>query len=87
MSYNYKSQKANIFTERGSEMFTKIRDRSKKLLEDAGSFRMQEVWKGCGGGDSWDMLACVDRLVEMGEIVEITKGNVAAQYRVFVKAN
>ena len=29
-------------------------------------------------------LACVDRLVELGEIKEITNGGVAGQHRVFI---
>lgn len=37
-------------------------------------------------GDSWEMMARVDRLVELGEIREITGSNVAGQDRVFVEA-
>jgi hypothetical protein len=47
---------------------------------------MQEIMNGSGGGDTWDMLACMDRLVELGEIREVTmNGDVAGQHRVFVK--
>lgn len=34
-------------------------------------------------GDSWFLMACVDRLVELGEIREITK-HAPGQCRVFV---
>jgi hypothetical protein len=38
-----------------------------------------------GIGDSWQRIACVDRLVELGEIREITNPNeVAGQHRIFV---
>jgi hypothetical protein len=36
-------------------------------------------------GDSWTMLACLDYLVENGEIREITGSAVAGQNRVFVR--
>lgn len=45
---------------------------------------MQEVMQGCSG-DAWTMLACVDRMVELKEIVEVTlPGTVAGQHRVFI---
>lgn len=81
--YVYEEQKSVIFTEQGQRMFLEIRDRANALLKNAGAFRMLEVF--CCG-DSWDMMACVDRLVELGEIVELTQTNVAGQYRAFVSA-
>lgn len=44
---------------------------------------IKEVINGVTG-DTWDHLACVDRMVELGEIKEITKGETAGQYRVFI---
>lgn len=82
--YKYETEKPNLFTEQGQEMFLAIRDKSKKLLEQAGSFTMEKVISG-QSGSVWQMLACVDRLVEIGEIKEVTdKNNVAAQNRVFI---
>lgn len=86
MPYNYEEQKPAIFTESGQRMFLKIRDHAQDLLKKAGAARMQELVSGAGGGDSWDMLACVDRLVEIGEIKEIPRSNIPAQYRVFISA-
>ena len=38
-------------------------------------------------GDTWLMLACLDYLVERGELREITAGmDVAGQHRVYVAA-
>lgn len=82
--YIYETQKQNIFTEEGQRMFLSIRDNINLLLKKSGAVRMQEAIM-CATGNSWDMLACVDRMVELGEIREITNKNVAAQYRVFVK--
>jgi hypothetical protein len=83
MSYDYKTQRARIFTEDGQVMFLQIRDQAKRLLKVAGCFRIQECMSGVTG-DSWDMLACFDRLKELGEIYEITQEKVAAQHRIFV---
>ena len=41
----------------------------------------------CVGSDSWMMLACVDRLVELKEIREVTGNNVAGQHRVFMSVS
>lgn len=84
MAYNYEEEKPTIFTESGQVMFLRIRDRTKKLLEQSGSVRMQEVIRECSGS-SWQMLACVDRLVELGELREVTAGmDCAGQDRIFV---
>jgi hypothetical protein len=81
--YNYQTEKSKIFTEDGQEMFLKIRDKVQHLLKQSGAVMMQNAISGVTG-DSWMMLACVDRLVELKEIREVTKENVAGQYRVFV---
>ena len=84
--YRYSDIKPKLFTEDGSVMFTKIRDRVKRLLAESGAFTMGAAIRVAGGGDSWTMLACVDRLVELGEIREVTEpGVVAGQDRVFVE--
>lgn len=44
-----------------------------------------EATNGCGS-DDWLRLACMDRLVEMREIREVTEGDVPGQHRVFVAA-
>ena len=82
--YNYENEKSKIFTENGQEMFLKIRDKVQLLLKQSGAFMLENAISGITG-DSWSMLACVDRLVELKEIKEITdKTKVAGQHRVFV---
>jgi len=83
--YDYKTQRKAIFTENGQIMFLAIRDKAKELLAVAGAFREDHVTAGCGGGDSWDMLACVDRLVELGEIICVNNSS-ARQYWVYISA-
>jgi len=83
MSYDYTKQREYVFSESGIKMFMAIRDRAKELLEEAGAFREQEL-HACVSGDSWDMLACVDYLVERGEIQRVYSLG-ARQYNVYVK--
>jgi len=82
MSYQYSTERETLFSEKGSVLFTSIRDNVKRLLKTAGAVRMQEAMSG-NTGDSWLMLACVDRMVELNELRELTK-NVPGQDRVFV---
>lgn len=86
MSYSYQTERKNVFTENGQVMFLAIRDNAKSLIASAGCARMDKIIAGCGGGDSWTMLACVDRLVELGEIVEVKQlVAVAGQFRIFTR--
>ena len=85
MSYNYNNEKSKIFTEEGQREFLKVRDRTQKLLAEAGAFTMSSAIEDLYG-DSWLMMAYIDRLIELGEIREITPANVAGQHRVFVSA-
>lgn len=84
MAYDYQTERDKIFTDDGNRMFLLIRDRVKYLLKQAGAVRMQEAIYGATG-DSWAMLACVDRMVELGELRELPT-NGLGQHRVFVAA-
>lgn len=84
MTYNYNEQRSIVFSEHGQTLFLSIRDRAQKLLDSAGAFTMVKVMNA-HTGSTWDMMACVDRLVELGEIRELTPPNsCAGQHRVFV---
>lgn len=85
MSYSYQSEKDWLFTDDGQRMFLKIRDNVQQLLRKAGAVQMGKAIAGITGS-SWNMLACVDRMVELGELREITNGDTAGQHRVFVDA-
>lgn len=81
--YAYETEKPRLFTESGQVMFLAIRDAARKLLSMAGAFRQQELLLYAKtGGDTWQQSACIDRLVELGEIVEV-KRDCWQQYRVF----
>lgn len=82
MAYDYAVERQKIFTDEGQRTFLKIRDRSQHLLKEAGAFRLSEVLHGVSG-DSWEHIACLDRLVELGEIIELPRDGCWGQYRVF----
>lgn len=80
--YNYKTERKNVFTEDGQEMFMSIYTRTMDLLKSSGAARLGNMISGTSGS-TWIMLACVDRMVELKYIREIpTDGS--AQDRVFV---
>jgi len=81
--YNYHNEKRHIFTEEGQVKFLKVRDEAQRLLKEAGAFKMFAPLKGVTG-DVWEMMANIDRMVELGEIREVTGPDVAGQDRVFV---
>lgn len=87
MSYTYQDYRPFVFTEDGQLMFLAIRDRAADLIDKAGAV-------SCGKliaeqtGNTWDMLACVDRLVEIGELVEVHNPlSQADQHRLFIAKN
>ena len=81
--YVYEIEKPKIFTEEGQNMFLHIRDQVKEKIKLSGAVTMDSAISGIGG-DSWRQMACVDRLVELGEIKEIPQQDCMGQHRVFV---
>jgi len=81
MAYDYDKEKEWLFTDEGQRAFLKRRDLAQRLLEQAGAVRMNELLLT---GSAWSSMACVDRMVELGELKEVTRPDVMAQYRVFV---
>lgn len=84
MPYKYQEMREELFTDKGQRLFMSVRDNTQQLIARSGAARCQEMIAG-QSGDSWLMLACVDRMVELGEIREITDANSAGQHRVFVR--
>lgn len=85
--YNYNEEKPKIFTDEGQRSFILTRDHVHKLLNVSGAVTMDKATKlQTGAEDTWTLMAFVDRMVELGEIREITENmDVAGQHRVFVK--
>ena len=84
--YKYEIEKPAIFTEGGQVLFLAIRDNVFSLLKKSGAVKMGSAINVKICSESFTQMACVDRLVELGEIREITKGNdLHGQDRVFVE--
>lgn len=84
MSYNYTTERPSLFTDEGQRQFLKVRDKVNNCIKLAGAVRMDAAIANCIGS-SWEMLACVDRMVELKEIVEVTGDKCAGQYRIFTR--
>lgn len=84
--YCYQIEKPKLLTDEGQRTFLAVRDRAFRLLLEAGAFKLFYACKGVSDPSSWFLMACVDRMVEIGEITEITGQLVAGQNRVFVAA-
>lgn len=82
MSYRYEDQRADLFTEQGQRRFLKVRDRAMRLLKESGAGTAECLT----GGDTWENHACLDRMVELGEIrcVYQKPGTIPMQCQVYV---
>lgn len=83
MSYSYATERPWLFTEEGQVALLKVRDNAQALLKTAGAFKTFSATKGVSVGDSWKLLALVDRLVELRELRCVNKG-VGGQDEVYV---
>ena len=82
---SYLAERGYVFSEKGQVAFLQMRDHIAHLLKIAGAFQMQRAFDGIKGGyGTWEAMACVDRLVELGELREISPPECAGQHRTFV---
>lgn len=84
--YKFQDERNKLFTEEGQRTFIAVRDQVKEMLEVSGAVKMGKAMKlpkVIGAEDSFTLMACVDRLVEMEELKEIPT-NERGQNRVFV---
>lgn len=83
--YNYQEEKSRLYTDEGIKMLLKAKDHVQKLLKVSGAARCGEIIQGLGGGDTFMMLACIDKLVEEGEILEVKQvKRVRGQNQIYV---
>jgi hypothetical protein len=84
MSYSYEKMRPNVFTEDGQVTFLKIRDNAKTHIASAGAVSADRLTRGVTG-DSWTMMACIDRLVELKELIEVPNPISSwGQHRIFI---
>ena len=84
MEYDYEKEKSKIFLEENQEMFLKIRDNISSLIASSGACKLGNAISGCTG-DTFTMIACVDRILEIDNYREIDYGKCSGQDRIFVE--
>lgn len=88
MTYDYAKERPELFTEDGQRVLLAVRDAAFDLISTAGAVRAAEVMdvavKRLGAASSWTMLAALDRLVEIKDLVQVYDGG-WAQHRVFCR--
>ncbi len=81
MGYEYDKEKLVLFTDEGQKIFLKARSKIFKMLDESGAFLLANAMYT---GNPWLYIACIDRMVELGEIVEVTEKGCCSQDRAFV---
>lgn len=82
--YVYQTERPKLFTEDGVTKMLAVRDCVYRKIAVAGAVEQSHATDDVSG-DGWLLLACLDYLVERGELREITSTSVPGQDRVFVK--
>lgn len=83
MSYSYHKQKQEyVLTDQGQKDFLAVRDKVKLMIKASGAFLMLMALGY--PTDDWNCMSCVDRMLELGEIIEVERGpGCPGQYRIF----
>jgi hypothetical protein len=87
MVYDYTTERKVIFTDAGLDAVMRVRDFVLRALELHGAVTAGRAMKEASGpiANSWEMMACVDYLVERGEVRCVNEGpHTAWQNRVLV---
>jgi len=84
MPYSYQNERPWLFTEEGQVCLLKARDNAFALIKAAGAFESMKCLRDVNYGDTFKAMALLDRLVELGDIKEVTGPNVWGQHRIFV---
>jgi hypothetical protein len=88
VSYSYEEQRAELFTDDGQRLFIAVRDHTLGLIRIAGAVQADKAMNGPhpSGCDSWGLMACIDRMVELREIKCVYQEG-AWQHRVYMSTN
>lgn len=71
MAYVYSDRRSFVFTEEGVDSLTACRRFARAALEKSDAVMDGKLMSACAAGDSWDMLAVIDFMVERGELRRI----------------
>ena len=82
MSYHYADFKSALFTDKGQRELLKVRDHAFALIDHSGAATMERIMTA-SDGDTWTQMSYVDRLVELGDLIQVSSGKESTQYRCF----
>jgi len=87
MSYDYQREKGYTLTDEGSKEVIKLKNYIDNIIDKSGVMTAEACMEGCNCGTNWQQLACIDRLVEIGELFEVNLGyeELMGQARIFAK--
>lgn len=80
--YSYKKSKSDACDPDNQLLFLAVRDKAKELTKVSGVFKIRAITTSVEG-DVDTTMACVDRLVELGEVVDLTSEGTSQVNRVF----
>lgn len=86
MSYKYDTYKQFVYTDKGSRVFLSIYQQFQRIVISSGAVTLGKLIDGFTG-DNFEVMACADRLIELGEAKEVTPIGTAWQDRVIVPTN
>lgn len=84
MPYSYAIEKPKLFTEEGQVLFLKVRDRVNHHIKESGAVSFSKALTGITG-DGWEHIACIDRMIELGELICLSPDNVWTQHKIYTK--
>ena len=82
--YSYTAERSFVLTDEGQRSFLRVRDFAAKCLKNSGAVTTGVLMGVASAGDSFKSMACVDRLLELGEVSEVSSPNYAWQDRIFI---
>jgi len=87
MPYDYQIQRKELFSDEGQRLFLAVRNGVCSIIGKSGAITMGKAMavKVGMGYDGWTFMACIDRMVELGELREIAPSGPRGQDRVFVE--
>lgn len=85
MPYQYQTECPRLFEPDGNSCLAAIRAQALRTIDRYGSVMITSCWDGCPG-DTHFILACLDWMVEQGELIDLSVPGVGMAARIFVMA-
>lgn len=87
MGYSYQAERPWLFTAPGQQLRTFVRRKAWAMIDSYGRFTALDIAIG-ESWDIWHVAACLDRMIELGEIDELAVDrHNELNFRSFVAAN